>query len=425
MQKWLKVGVLIGMLAWIVSVKANISFEVIGVGGQQFPIAITPFAAEASITQPITPIVGADLEKSGLFKLINVTDMLPVPSLPEQIKYDLVKAKGAQTQLVGSVHPSGNGYAVRFWFIDVVNRKELFAYEKQATVSDMRRVAHEIADLIYKELTGEPGVFSTKIAFVVRHGRQHQLQVADADGFGARTIVSSNEPIISPKWSPDGTRLAYVSFERKKPIIFVQHVGSGTRQVVAAFKGNNSAPAWSPNGSQLAIVLTQDGHSQIYLMSANGGGLRRLTTSHSIDTEPSFSPDGRSVIFTSDRGGSPQIYQVPVEGGLPTRLTYHGNYNASAKFSPDGKSIVMIHRTREGYQVAVMDMVTGQIAPLSDSARDDSHSFAPNGRMILYESEVEGRGVLAAVSSDGRVKQRLKTEGDIRQPTWGPLPYQP
>jgi TolB protein len=424
MQKWLKIGLLIAMVSWMTVVKADISFDVIGVGGQQFPVAITPFTGEAGMVQPITLIVQADLERSGLFKLIHVADMLPIPIMPGQIKYELVTARGAQTQLLGSVEPSGSGYAIRFWFVDIAQRKALFAYEKQAMASDMRRVAHEIADLIYQELTGKPGVFSTKIAFVVRHGRQHQLQVADADGFGAKIIVSSNEPIISPKWSPDGTRLAYVSFERKKPIVFVQNVSSGARHAVAAFKGNNSAPAWSPDGSQLAVVLTQDGNSQIYLMHATGGGVRRLTTSHSIDTEPSFSPDGSSVIFTSDRGGSPQIYQVSLSGGTPTRLTYEGNYNASAKFSPDGKSIVMIHRTNGGYKVAIMDVATRQIAPLSDSARDDSPSFAPNGQMVLYESELGGRGTLAAVSSDGRVKQRLKAEGDIRQPAWGPLPRQ-
>jgi TolB protein len=424
MQKWLKISVLIGLVSWMTLVKADIAFDVIGVGGQQFPIALTPFAGEREMSQAITPIVQADLTSSGLFKLINIADILPIPTLPAQIKYDVVAMRGIQTQLLGSVQPSGNGYAIRFWLVDIVQRKTLFAYETQAIATDMRRVGHEIADLIYQALTGKPGVFSTKIAFVVRHGRQHQLQVADADGFNAKVIVASSEPIISPKWSPDGTRLAYVSFERKKPIIFVQDVRSGARRAVAAFKGNNSAPAWAPNGSQLAVVLTQDGHSQIYLMGANGEGLRRLTTSHSIDTEPSFSPDGKSIIFTSDRGGSPQIYQVLLAGGTPTRLSYTGSYNASAKFSPDGQSIVMIHRAQGGYKVAIMDVATRQIATLSDSMRDDSPSFAPNGQMILYESELGGRGTLAAVSIDGRVKQRLQAHGDIRQPAWGPLPKQ-
>jgi TolB protein len=414
--------VLIVALGFSLNAQADISFEVVGVGGQQYPVAITPFSNEVGMKQPLTAIISSDLARSGLFKLVNVSDMLPLPASPREIKFDPVKARGAQTQLIGTVSFNGNSYSVKFWLVDLVSKKELFAYEKQAPMSEMRRIAHEIADLVYEKLTGERGVFATRIAFVVKQARQHALQVADADGYGARTIISSPEPIISPKWSPDGMRLAYVSFERKKPVVFVQHLDSGNRQAVAAFKGNNSAPAWSPDGSQLAVVLTRDGTSQIYLIDAHGGGLRRLSNNDSIDTEPAFSPDGRSIIFTSDRGGSPQIYQIPTEGGAATRLTYEGNYNAAAKFSPDGKSIVMIQRTNGGFQVAVMDLATRQVAILTESSRDDSPSFAPNGRMILYESEVSGRGTLAAVSSDGRVKQRLIAQGEnIRQPAWGPL----
>lgn len=422
MQKLIRTCLLILLIGWGALARADISFEVIGVGSQQFSIAITPFAGEGSMQQPVTPVVSADLVRSGLFRLIGADDMLPLPVMPSQIKYDLIRARGAQTQLLGSVTPSGNGYTVKFWLVDIATRNVLFGYEKQAASADMRRVAHEIADLVYKQLTGEPGVFATKIAFVVRNGRQRQLQVADADGFGARTILSSNEPIISPKWSPDGTRLAYVSFERQKPIVFVQNVVSGARQAVAAFKGNNSAPAWSPDGQRLAVVLTRDGNSQIYMIGANGGGLRRLTSSATIDTEPSFAPDGGSIIFTSDRGGTPQIYQVSLSGGSPTRLTYDGDYNAAAKFSPDGKSIVMIHRSGGGgFKVAVMDLASRQVFALTDGPRDDSPSFAGNGRMILYESEVGGHGTLGVVSSDGRVKQRLRSNSDIRQPAWGPL----
>lgn len=416
------------LLKWIIFfilpisiVRADIAFEVIGVGGKTFPIAITPFKGEMQNQAAITPIVQADLVSTGLFKVLDVSDIEPQAFQPQSISYPLVQARGVQSQLVGQIELIEGGYKVRFWLVDIIQRKVLFGYEKEVAPHAMRRAAHEIADLIYRQLTGEPGIFSTKIAFVTKQGRQYRLQIADADGFGAKTILSSNEPIISPKWSFDGTQLAYVSFERKKPIIFIQNIVMGNRRAVAAFKGSNSAPAWSPDGERLAIVLTKDGYSQLYLIGSSGEGLRRLTNSQAIDTEPSFSPDGNSIIFTSDRGGSPQLYQISINGGNPTRLTYEGNYNASAKFSPNGKSIVMIHRTPQGYKVAVMDLATRQIVSLSDTSRDDSPSFAPNGRVILYESEIGGRGTLATVSTDGRVKQRLRSEGDIRQPAWGPL----
>lgn len=423
-QSLMRYSIKIVLLLWLSTlmhlVKADIVLDVVGVGGQQFPIAITPLKGEDSSGQALSSIISADLIGSGLFKLIDISD-LPRASTPQEIPLKLIKAKGAQTQLVGSINPDANGYTVRFWLVDVIQGKVLFGYDKVASNQNMRQVAHEIADLIYRQLTGEPGIFSTKIAFVMRGGRGYQLQVADADGFGAHTILSSPEPIISPRWSPDGTKIAYVSFERKKPEIFVQNVITGARYALATFKGSNSAPAWSFDSKQLAIVLTRDGYSQIYLINANGGGLRRLTVSNAIDTEPSFSPDGQSIIFTSDRGGSPQIYQMPVSGGPATRLTYDGNYNASAKFSPDGKSIVLIHRGNGGYQVAIMDLASRQMIALTAGAKDDSPSFAPNGRVILYKSIDDGRSVLASVSKDGLVKQKFRSGRNIHQPTWGPF----
>lgn len=420
MQNILKLVLGLSLISMLTFAKAEVTFEVVGVGSQQFPIAISSLKGEEAIPPALSHIISHDLAGSGLFKLIDITD-LPRLASPQDIPFKLIKARGAHTQLVGTVNATTEGYAVRFWLVDILQNKILFGYEKVAAKQNMRQVAHEIADLIYQELTGEPGVFSTKIAFVARSGQTYQLQIADADGFGARTILFSPEPIISPKWSFDGTKIAYVSFERKKPVIFVQNVMSGARYALAAFKGSNSAPAWSPDSSQLAIVLTKDGYSQIYLINSNGSGLSRLTNSAAIDTEPSFSPDGKSLIFTSDRGGSPQIYQMSTSGGIATRLTYDGGYNASAKFSPDGKSIVLIHRGSGGYQVALMDVASRQIIPLSIGAKDDSPSFSPNGRVILYKSEAGRRGILATISKDGRVQQTLKSDSDIRQPVWGPF----
>ena len=420
MQNTLKLVIGLILTSILTFARAEVTFDVVGIGGQQFPIAITALKGEESTAFPLSSIISHDLIGSGLFKLVDISDLSP-PAVPQDIPLNLIKTRGAHTQLVGNVNTTPDGYMVRFWLVDILQNKILFGYEKVASKQDMRQVAHEIADLIYKQLTGEPGIFSTKIAFVVRNGRTYQLQIADADGFGARTILSSPEPIISPKWSFDGVKIAYVSFERKKPIIFVQNVMSGARYALAAFKGSNSAPAWSPDSSRLAIVLTKDGYSQIYLINSDGSGLRRLTNSAAIDTEPSFSPDGKTIIFTSDRGGSPQIYQMPSSGGAALRLTYEGGYNASAKYSPDGKSIVLIHRSSVGYQVALMDLGSRQIMPLSLGVKDDSPSFAPNGRVILYKSGSGSHGILATISKDGRVKQTLKSDLDIRQPVWGPF----
>ena len=403
---------------------AALTIEIIGAGANQIPIAIAPFRAEEGIPQPLTAVIGADLVRSGLFKTVDPGGVVPVPSEPEQVNYPQWKARGAEALVIGSVTPiAGGRYDVRFRLMDVVKGTQLAGFVYQVSAPQLRLTAHKIADVIYEKLTGDKGVFATRITYIVKRGTRFELQVADADGYGAQTILASNEPIISPSWSPDGTRLAYVSFERKKPVVYVQSLTSGQRHAVANFYGSNSAPAWSPDGRRLAVVLSKEGGSQIFSMDAEGRTQPvRLTRTQGIDTEPNWSPDGQWIIFTSDRGGSPQIYRMPASGGQAQRLTFEGTYNVSPRYSPDGKSFTFIQREGSRFSVAIQDFASRQVQVLTDGAVDESPSFAPNGRMILYASEVRGRGILAAVSSDGRVKQRFtETGGDVREPAWGPL----
>ena len=409
---------------WSASASAALTVEIIGSGANQIPIAIVPFRAEEGLAQKITPVVAADLARSGLFRMIDPGGVVPVPVEPGEVNYPVWRARGAEALVIGSVVPQAGGrYEIRFRLMDAAKQTQLVGIAYTVAESQLRLTAHKIADAIYEKLTGDVGVFATRITYVVKRGTRYELHVADADGFNPQTVVASNEPIISPSWSPDGSRLAYVSFEGRKPVVYVQSLVTGGRQAVANFWGSNSAPAWSPDGRRLAVVLTKDGGSQIYLINADGGGTpQRLTHSSAIDTEPNFSPDGQLLLFTSDRGGSPQIYGMSATGSDVRRLTFDGTYNVSPRFSPDGKSFTFIQRNGGRFNVAVQDLATRQVQVLTDGAVDESPSFAPNGRLILYASGAKGRGILAAVSSDGRVKQRLmESSGDVREPAWGPL----
>jgi TolB protein len=416
------------LLAPAPGARAVLTIEIIGSGSTQYPVAIVPFRAEGGAAQPISPVVAADLARSGVFSLVDAGGLNPVPHEPQDVNYATWRARGAEAVVIGSVSPvSGDRYEVRFRLMDVTKQAQLAGFAYTASAAQLRLTAHKIADVIYEKLTGDKGVFSTRIAYIVKTGKRYELQVADADGYGAQAVRWSSEPIISPVWSPDGTRLAYVSFENKKPVVYVQSLLTGQNRAVANYWGSNSAPAWSPDGRTLAVVLSKDGGSQIYFINPDGRGEpRRMTFSSAIDTEPNFSPDGELLIFTSDRGGSPQIYGMPVAGGEPRRLTFEGTYNVSPRFSPDGKSFTFIQRNGGRFNVAVQDFTTRQVQVLTDGALDESPSFAPNGRMILYATEMRGRGMLSAVSSDGKVKQRLTAEtGDVREPAWGPLPKSP
>lgn len=403
--------------------RAALTIEIIGAGATQIPIAVAPFRAEDALAQRITPVVAADLARSGLFSIVDSGGVTPVPVDPADVDYAQWRARGAEALVIGVVSPLPDGrFDVRFRLMDVVKQTQLAGFAYTASTAQLRLTAHKIADVVYEKLTGDVGVFSTRITYIVKRGARYELQVADADGYGAQTILASNEPIISPAWSPDGGRLAYVSFERKKPIVYVQSLATSRRHVVANFSGSNSAPAWSPDGRRLAVVLTKDGSSQIYLINVDGGGAARLSHSPGIDTEPNFSPDGQWILFTSDRGGTPQIYRMPVAGGQAERLTFEGGYNVSPRYSPDGRSFAFVQRSGGRFNVAVQDFTSRQVQVLTDGAVDESPSFAPNGKLILYASVVRGRGILAAVSADGRVKQRFTAEaGDVREPAWGPL----
>jgi TolB protein len=417
-------SVILILLAFTPAAHAVLTIEIVGSGTNQFPIAIVPFRAEGGLSQPITPVVSADLARSGVFKLVDAGGINPLPAQPQDVNYDTWRTRGAEAVVIGTIAPLPDGrYDVRFRLMDVAKQAQLAGFAYTASGAQLRHTAHKIADVIYEKLTGDKGVFSTRITYVAKQGKRFELQVADADGYGAQTVLASAEPIISPSWSPDGTRLAYVSFEQKKPIVYVQSLTTGVRRALANFWGSNSAPTWSPDGRRLAVVLTKDGGSQIYLINADGGGVTPLTRNSAINTEPNFSPDGELLLFTSDRGGSPQIYGMPARGGEARRITFEGTYNVSPRFNPDGKSFTFIQRNGGRFNVAVQDMATRQVQVLTDGTMDESPSFAPNGRMILYATEVRGRGILSAVSSDGRVKQRLTADvGDVREPAWGPLP---
>ena len=404
--------------------RAQLTIEIIGGGANQIPVAVLPFVGETALPQSITEIVEQDLTRSGRFRTLFVGGVSPLPSEIAQVSFADWKSRLADALVIGQAQRLPDGrFEVRFRLLDVLKQTQIGGVAYTLTAAQVRLTAHKIADFIYEKLTGERGVFSTRIAYVVKQGARFELRVADADGQNAQSILISQEPIMSPAWSPDGTRMAYVSFQNKKPILFVQNLTASKQPApVANYRGSNSAPAWSPDGKTLAAVLTRDGNSQIYLMNADGGNLRRLTTSATIDTEPFFTPDGQSIYFTSDRGGSPQIYRMAASGGEPARVTFDGDYNVSPRISPDGKTLAYISRISGRFQLMAMDLESRQVQALTDGQRDESPTFAPNGRIILYASDIDNRGVLAAVSSDGRFKQRLGIQAaDIREPSWGPF----
>jgi TolB protein len=401
--------------------QAQLRVEVSGVGLTQFPFSAVSFRGNDGVGQDMAAIVRADLERSGQFRFVPPLNA----SLDETSRPDLApwRQQGADSLLTGSVTRLADGrFDVRFRLWDVVRAQDLGGLSYPVAAADLRLAAHRIADFIYEKITGEKGVFSTRIAYITKTGARHNLWVADADGENARAALTSPEPIISPSWAPGGAQLAYVSFEARKPVIYVHDVASGRRRLLANFKGSNSAPAWSPDGRQVVATLSLSGNAQIYAMDVNGGEPRRLSQSDSIDTEPVFSPDGRTIYFVSDRGGSPQVYRMGAQGGRAERVTFTGNYNISPAPSPDGRWLAFVSRVNGLFKLHVMELSTGAVTALTDSGADESPSFSPNSRMIIYATRDRGQEALMTTTVDGRIKTRLAgAQGDIREPEWGPF----
>jgi TolB protein len=403
---------------------AQFRVEVSGVGLTQLPIAVAPFKGEDSAPQKIAQIVQADLERSGQFRSVDVAGI----SLDESMRPDMSewRQKNADSLLTGSVTRLADGrYDVRFRLWDVVRGQDIGRDGYVVVQGDLRLAAHRISDFVYEKLTGDKGVFSTRIAYVTKSTQRFDLWVADADGENAQSALSSPEPIISPAWSPNGSALAYVSFESRKPVVYVHTVATGKRRLVANFRGSNSAPTWAPDGRTLTLTLSRDGGSQLYTLDANGGEPRRLTQSTSIDTEPVHSPDGKSIYFVSDRGGSPQIYRMPATGGAAERVTFTGTYNISPSISPDGRSLAYVSRISGAFKLHLMSFATGQAAAITDTTADESPSFSPNGRLIVYATKQQDKEALMTTTLDGKIKARLAGKGgDIREPDWSPFQKQ-
>lgn len=424
-------GLALLCLLWLPAQTVALTIEITQGAVGALPIAVVPFAWEGDAAQAppqdVAAIVAADLGRSGRFQPLPARDMLSRPSTLQAVDFRDWRALNMENLVIGRIRPNGpGGYLVVFQLFDVYRGEQITGYSVPTTAAGLRTTAHQIADILYETLTGEPGAFATRIAFITaeRQGdnQRMSLLVADADGYNEQTILTSREPLMSPAWSPDGQRLAYVSFENGRPAVWIQEVLTGRREQVASYQGINGSPAWSPDGNRLALTLSKDGNPDIFILELRTGELRALTRHWSIDTEPAWSPDGRALVFTSDRGGSPQIYRVSAAGGQPERLTFDGKYNARASYAPDGQTLTLVTQDGGGFRVGVLDLQNRVLQVLSDGALDESPSFAPNGSMIVYASQHQGRGVLAAVSVDGRIRQRLGVKrGDVREPAWSPF----
>jgi TolB protein len=417
------------MLVMVQQASAALTIEITqGVDGA-LPIAVVPFDTSrlgAKFPVDLAEIVASDLNRSGVLKAMDRDQLPATPHYSKEVQYSRWRNVGQDYLVVGRVLESSAGlYTIEFQLLDVLKQKQLVGRSMPAKKRNLRSRAHQISDFIYEQITGTRGAFNTRVAFVrAQQGeaRKYVLQVADTDGFNAQNVLESDEPIMSPSWSPDGKSLAYVSFESSRPEIFIQQLATARRTKVSGFRGLNSAPSWSPNGKFLALVLSKDGSPDIYTLNTTSKRLKRLTKHRSIDTEPVWSADGRTIIFTSDRSGGPQLYEVSVEGGKPKRITFEGRYNSAANVSPDGRYIAMVHADRGRYKIAQLDRETGNLTVLTDAALDESPSFSPNGQMLLYASTLGDNGFLFAVSIDGRAKHKLSDQaGDIREPVWGPF----
>jgi len=421
-------GIILVLILMSASANAALTIQITqGVEGA-LPIAIVPFDTsrlDVELPADVAEIVANDLNRSGIFKSMARQKLPAQPHYSTQVLYPRWRTAGQEYLVVGRISQKSPGqFDIEFQLLDVLKQKQLAGYRIPVKKRGLRSSAHEISDLIYEKITGTRGAFNTRIAYVRSQkdeARKYILQVADTDGFNAQTILESDQPLMSPSWSPTGQSLAYVSFENDRPEVFVQHLATARRSKISGFNGINSAPSWSPNGKMLALVLSKDGNPDIYTLNTTTKRLTRLTRNRAIDTEPVWGKKGKSIIFTSDRSGTPQLYLVKATGGKPKRITFEGRYNAAASISPDGKYITMVHGERGQFKIAQLELETGNLTVLTDGALDESPSFSPNGKMILYASTRGNNGVLFAVSVDGRAKHKLSDQtGDIREPVWGP-----
>ncbi len=412
--------------------QAELKIEITQGAGSRTPVAVVPFAwvgTSPGMPLDIAEVIGADLTRSGRFAPIPEGDMLQKPTAGADLDFDDWSILGVEAVVIGRVEQTGaNAYTVQFQLFDVFRRRQLVGYRMPASRGTMRRVAHRTADMIYEKLTGIKGVFGTKVAYVTveeqRDGKLYKLVVADQDGENEHTIMESADPIMSPAWSPDSRRLAYVSFEGSKSSVFVQTLRTGNRQRVSSKPGINGAPAFSPDGRKLVLTLGGiDGNLDIHILDISTKKTKRLTTHRAIDTEGSWSPDGRFIYFTSDRSGGPQIYRVAVDGGTPQRITFEGSYNARPRLSPDGTRLAMVHNDRGNFRIAIMNVERRDLLILSVGRQDESPSFAPNSDTLIYATRQGRNGVLESVSADGLIRQRLASgQVDVREPGWSPFP---
>lgn len=428
LPKLLAVAVLLAVVA--VPAHGELVIELDQVGVKPSPVAVVPFGWEGDGTLPVdvAAVIAADLGRSGRFAPLATEKMLNRPTRGVDVNFDDWRRVSVDSLIVGRVEPASDGYLLQFQLFDVYGARQILGFRLPASARGLRLAAHRAADMIYEQLTGIPGIFATRIAYITASGspgnERYAMVVADADGENQYTIAESRGfPLMSPAWSPDGRELAYVSFQGGRSSIVVQSLRTGTTRTVSQRSGINGAPAWSPDGRLLAVTLSGDsGNPDIWLLRIADGQATRLTTHRAIDTEASFSPDGEHVYFTSDRAGAPQIYRVPVAGGTPERITFEGRYNARPRLSPDGDKIAVVHDDQGRFRIAVHDTERRDVFVLSDGAQDESPAFAPNGETIIYATRRGGRGVLATVSVDGAVRQRLAaSEGDVREPVWSPF----